>query len=248
MRLYKAARAGDFDTAMQLLSSGASVRYYDVWDHMTPLMIASYRGHAHLVVLLLGNGASTMARSPDGTTALHYAAGFGHADVCKVLCSSGRAVPDAKNVRGETPIDWAQGNGRHHIVDVLSQDYSNAGVDDVTARTRLILALKQHIRVLRWRIRVAREMARKKAEEEAAALAAELAAQAEEAAKRERRASVRASKESMASVRASKESMGSDSQAGRRGSRMTRERLASKESYTSSTGGDRNSGRRGSRE
>jgi hypothetical protein len=166
LKLYKAARDGDFETALNMLVDGANVRYRDIWDQMTPLMVAAYRGHARCVVLLLGKGASSMSRAKDGSTPLHYAAGFGHTEVCKVLCE--HALPNAKNSRGETPIDWAVSNGRAYIVELLTQDRSNGAKKDEIPHARLVIALKQHIRVLRWRIKAAKEVAEMQAEEEAA--------------------------------------------------------------------------------
>ena len=168
LRLYKAARDGDMESTLDLLSSGANVRYKDIWDHFTPLMVAAYRGHASIVVLLLGKGASVMARAPDGTTALHYAAGFGHLEVVKALINSGRAVPNAKNARGETPIDWALGNGRTYIADLLSQARDGKGETKDVPRAQLTIALKQHMRVLRWRVKVMKQLALRAAEEVAA--------------------------------------------------------------------------------
>ena len=151
VRLYFASRSGDFDSAMELLASGASVRYRDPWDDMTPLMVAAYRGHVHLVVLLLGKGASAMTRNRDGTTPLHFAAGFGNAEMCRVLMADGGAVPFAPNAHGETPRDWAVENGRTLVVEVLDTEYSVQSMfgSDRLARVRLVITLKQQIRL--WR-------------------------------------------------------------------------------------------------
>jgi hypothetical protein len=152
MKLYKAARDGDLEAVIDLLASGASVHYRDIWDHMTPLMIAAYRGHARIVTVLLGKGASAMARTRDGSTSLHLAAGLGHSKVCEVLRSCGFAHPLAKNARGETPMDWAESNGRDPVVEILSRPHDKT-VSEQVVRARLVIMLKQHIRLLRWRVR-----------------------------------------------------------------------------------------------
>lgn len=154
LQLYKAARDGDHESALDALASGANVRYRDVWDNMTPLLIAAYRGHAKCVVLLLGKGASPMTRTRDGSTPLHFAAGFGHMEVCKVLC--GCAITHATNHRNETPIDWALGNGRTHVAELLSQTHKSAFKGKVL-HAKLFIALKQHIRILRARVQAAKE-------------------------------------------------------------------------------------------
>ena len=156
LKLYSAARSGDLNAAIDALSSGASVHYRDVWDHMTPLCIASYRGHARVVVVLLGKGASVMCRSRDGSTPLHYAAGFGHAAVCEVLRACGCAQPRAKNSRGETPIDWAISNQRSRVVEILEREMdADIYSEQRATRARLVIMLKQHLRLLRWRQRAA---------------------------------------------------------------------------------------------
>ena len=142
-KLYVAARDGNLDAVLDLLSSGANIRYRDIWDGMTPLMVASYRGHAQCVALLLGRGANPMWRMRDGSTALHFAAGFGHTEVCKVLCAY--APSHAQNLRGETPIDWALGNGRTRLADMLANQTDNVFKGKVL-RAKLIIALKRAIR------------------------------------------------------------------------------------------------------
>ena len=148
IRLYHAARDGKFEEALELLSSGANVHYRNPWDHFTPLLIAAYRGHARLLVLMLGKRASPMARARDGSTALHYAAGFGHTMVCEVLCEvlAHPAFHHARNARGETPMDFAASNGRARAVHILSQtyDYNN----ERFARAQLVILVKRQVKLM----------------------------------------------------------------------------------------------------
>jgi WD40 repeat protein len=148
IRLYHAARDGKFEEALELLSSGANVHYRNPWDHFTPLLIGAYRGHARLVVLMLGKRASPMARARDGSTALHYAAGFGHTMVCEVLCEvlAHPAFHHARNVRGETPMDYAASNGRARAVHILSQTYGYK--NERVARAQLVILLKRQVKVM----------------------------------------------------------------------------------------------------
>jgi len=49
---------------------------------------------------------------------LHYAARFGRLEVVKVLVEA-RAQLNPKNKRGETPLQWAEGQVKHHVVAFL---------------------------------------------------------------------------------------------------------------------------------
>ncbi|RKP23640.1 ankyrin repeat-containing domain protein, partial [Syncephalis pseudoplumigaleata] len=51
----------------------------------TPLMAAAYRGHAHLVPLLLAHGAQTNERDQRDRSALWLAAEQGHVQVVQAL-------------------------------------------------------------------------------------------------------------------------------------------------------------------
>ena len=162
VRLYKAARDGDADTALAMLSAGASVRQRDIWDQMTPLQIAAYRGHANCIVLLLANGASSMSRTREGMTPLHFAAAFGHAEACKVL--STYALPLAKDNRGKTTIDWALANGHTLIAEMLTKDQPFHGE---VLKAKVLIIVKRYIRALLQQVRdarVAREVEEREAE------------------------------------------------------------------------------------
>ena len=227
-KLYVAARDGNFDAVLDLLSSGANIRYRDIWDGMTPLMVASYRGHAQCVALLLGRGANPMWRMRDGSTALHFAAGFGHTEVCKVLCAY--APSHAQNLRGETPIDWALGNGRTRLADMLANQ-TDIVFKGKVLRAKLIIALKRAIRTLRERAEAA-----KAAEEEA-----RLAEEEKEAAKADKQGKRRGSRLSRESRKSTEGTGGGSLTAalrgeeskpalGRRSARASRESRASYES------------------
>ncbi|WP_298310806.1 ankyrin repeat domain-containing protein, partial [Propionivibrio sp.] len=54
----------------------------------------------------------------NGSTALLFAARFGHIDVVKVLLSN-HADPTITNENGETALDWAVKTGNTEIADLL---------------------------------------------------------------------------------------------------------------------------------
>ena len=81
-------------------------------DSWTPLMWASYRGHAGIVKALLAAGADVNAASNYGRMALIIACKEGHLEAARVLVASGANV-NAVNQDGDTPLNCARGrNGR----------------------------------------------------------------------------------------------------------------------------------------
>lgn len=72
----------------------------------TPLHIASWKGYADVVELLLVAGASVNAKDRKGLTPLHLATSYGHADVIKVLLDAGADV-NAKDKKGNTSLYYA---------------------------------------------------------------------------------------------------------------------------------------------
>ena len=72
----------------------------------TPLSIATIKGHADIVKLLLKSGADPSARNKDGGTALHYACLLGRPEIAMLLVDHG-ADANATAINGDTPIDVA---------------------------------------------------------------------------------------------------------------------------------------------
>jgi ankyrin repeat protein len=101
-----------------LLSRGAKIDATD--DHgSTPLLEASWKGHAVVVRLLLERGANVNAATIDsGATALHEAAGKGHSDVVELLLSY-KADPALKDKTGETAPEEALRNRQARVVGVF---------------------------------------------------------------------------------------------------------------------------------
>jgi hypothetical protein len=154
-QLYFAARDGNFEAVTRLVSSGANVHYRDPWNGFTPLVIAAYRSHAIIVALLLSRGASAMARTHGGLTALHWAAGFGDADVCDVLRTRGRADPHALDGHGESAIGRAERNSRTMLASKLregAEERLSGGVLTMLAQANAMMHLRRKlVRAVRQR-------------------------------------------------------------------------------------------------
>jgi ankyrin repeat protein len=105
--LIGAARSGDVDQIKQLVASGADVNGPGGVNHWTPLMHAIHKNQAGSVTALLAAGADPNAVS-GRTTALIMAAGYGQADIVRILLEHG-ANPGAEAlaaaVGGTTDID-----------------------------------------------------------------------------------------------------------------------------------------------
>lgn len=100
------------DVVMKLLQAGIDIDLADDLG-MTALLNAIDQGNVDVVCLLLESDANINARSADGNTVLHYAAGlgptvYGH-EILNMLLSpeSERIDPNQRNLFGATPLDIA---------------------------------------------------------------------------------------------------------------------------------------------
>jgi ankyrin repeat protein len=110
----------------------------DVQGHFTPLHLAVWAGHTHLVETMLKKGAhietpirvggtASFERGARVTrkiqvsgTALHLAAGLGKEDIVRVLIDNGAQI-DAKSQDGRTAQEWAEDRGHEGVVQILAQ-------------------------------------------------------------------------------------------------------------------------------
>ena len=145
--LYLAARAARMDLVDRLVMHGADVRAVDsgifgavsdltmlryLLDHgasatqpgknrLPPLIYVARddKGeHPEKVQLLLEHGASVNAISPQGRTALHYAAQAGYLRVSKLLIDQGASLT-LRDQQGQTALDLARAAGNTAIVELL---------------------------------------------------------------------------------------------------------------------------------
>ncbi|KAK1946533.1 Espin [Phytophthora citrophthora] len=120
INFYECAAEGDLECLEEILESGhVGVNDVDV-DGFTALMVAAAEGHRDVVKALLRRGADVGVRTHElRSTALHFAAKNGDAEIVAALCECDSAVVDCWNVNADTPLIWACIEGRAEAVKVL---------------------------------------------------------------------------------------------------------------------------------
>lgn len=110
--LHYAAARGDTAAVCALLAAGAPAAARSERD-AAPLHLAAFAGSARCVDLLLRaeGGAAADAADGFGDTALHEAARAGAVEACLVLLRADRALAEARNLLGLTPLDVASTPG-----------------------------------------------------------------------------------------------------------------------------------------
>ncbi|CAM9585269.1 unnamed protein product, partial [Ectocarpus fasciculatus] len=122
--LHKAARFGSADRTRAILSSGAFDINQGDPEGITPLMLASLEGYAHIVKILLDNGANVSIVASDSGTALNVAAQNGHAAVAKILVDAGSDI-EGQTSDGCTPLHVAAYEGHPEVMRVLIEAGAN---------------------------------------------------------------------------------------------------------------------------
>ena len=108
--LMLAALQGRLELAQRLIQQGASISQ-DGWN---PLHYAATGPEPKIVALLLQRGAPIEARSPNGTTALMMAAGYGSEQSVTLLLAQ-HADAITRNERGLNAADFARLAGRESL-------------------------------------------------------------------------------------------------------------------------------------
>jgi ankyrin repeat protein len=108
--LMLAALQGRMDLVQRLLQRGAAVAR----DGWSPLHYAASGPDPQIVSLLLARGAPIEARSPNGTTALMMAAGYGTEQSAALLLERD-ADTQVRNDRGLKAADFARAAGREAL-------------------------------------------------------------------------------------------------------------------------------------
>jgi ankyrin repeat protein len=122
--LRLAAYQGQLSLVKRLVEAGAQLEM----EGWTPLIYATFNGHAEVVEYLLSKGADINAVSESGMTALMAAARGGYADLAKRLVALGADI-DLKDTNGRTALDWATRARNTTIADFLTEQGARKGRD-----------------------------------------------------------------------------------------------------------------------
>lgn len=146
MALHRAAADGRVDEVRRRLAEGVDVdARHPAWPGLpTPLLAASFHGHAAVVEVLLARGADVRATNVQGRTALHHAADQDHAIVAAMLAQAGAPL-DAADFHGHTPLHVAAWQDHRDCVRVLLTSGADLEVRDVNGDTALALAATEPV-------------------------------------------------------------------------------------------------------
>lgn len=114
--LMMAAFRNHLDLARQLVARGAAVNK----SGWTPLHYAATRGHVDMMQYLILQGANINAASPNGTTPLMMAAGYGTPAAIRLLLKY-HADPQIKNEQGLAALDFARNASRDDAAALLER-------------------------------------------------------------------------------------------------------------------------------
>ncbi|NXU46518.1 ANKR6 protein, partial [Drymodes brunneopygia] len=136
-RLLVAAYKGQVENVVQLINRGAKVA---VTKHgRTPLHLAAYKGHLHVVQVLLKAGCDLDIQDDGDQTALHRAAVVGNTNVIATLIQEGCAL-DRQDKDGNTALHEASWHGFSQSAKVLVKAGANVLAKNKAGNTPLHLA------------------------------------------------------------------------------------------------------------
>eukprot|EP01048_Picozoa_sp_COSAG05_P006654 COSAG05_NODE_442_length_9803_cov_28.091921_2_plen_490_part_00 len=112
----------------------------------TPLLLAAWHGHAHVISCLLDAGADINRRLQNGASALYLAARNGHAGAVGVLLQGGAEVEfgATRHSDGSTVLHTAAKHGRLDVLRVLLEEPAARTLleaEDLSASTPLLVAV-----------------------------------------------------------------------------------------------------------
>lgn len=115
--LAVAAHCGNEDVVRLLLQYGATVNECDT-SQLTPLHLASLRGHIGVADSLLQEHADIDAKGPNDQTPLHIAAEKGQVDIAEILLRK-KAKVNARDMAQMTPLHNSAKHGDEAMTDLL---------------------------------------------------------------------------------------------------------------------------------
>lgn len=137
--LHWAAQDGHERLAEKLLELKVSTNAPDACG-ATPLMIACFNGQTRIVEALLQDRSTDVQQGNFFlSTALHYAAQRGHAQVIELLIEA-KAKADAMDRHSDTPLSWAAQNGHLDAVKKLLELKADPLLDNNASEDPMSLA------------------------------------------------------------------------------------------------------------
>lgn len=115
--LPECCKAGDAEAVQKLLDNGVSPDTKD-GRGISALHYAVGVDRLDILKLLMDKRADPKVEDEQGNTLLHYAAGYGRQQTTEYFLQCGLPI-NAKNKKGETPLDCAKRNKHQHIVTLL---------------------------------------------------------------------------------------------------------------------------------
>uniref|UniRef100_A0A8C4R530 GA binding protein transcription factor subunit beta 2b n=1 Tax=Eptatretus burgeri TaxID=7764 RepID=A0A8C4R530_EPTBU len=145
-RLLEAARKGEEDEVLNLMTNGAP--FTTDWLGTSPLHLASQFGHYSTAEVLLRAGVSRDARTKVDKTPLHMAAAAGHVNIVELLLKNGAEI-NAKDMLKMTALHWASEHGHVRVVDLLLHSRADVYAVSKFDKTALDIALDQgHVQLV----------------------------------------------------------------------------------------------------
>jgi ankyrin repeat protein len=141
--LLEAAKAGDSDRTVKLLTSGVPVDVSDKEHKETALMTAAHWGNTHTLRVLLANRAELDLRDYNGETAVYKAAAWGRMEVLKVLVEAGAKLSTPRKQTHDTPLIIAAKLGHDQVCSYLIEQGCDWKMVNTNGQTALEVAKLQ---------------------------------------------------------------------------------------------------------
>ncbi|KAG2818434.1 hypothetical protein PC116_g15191 [Phytophthora cactorum] len=144
-RLRAACECGDLEEVQQLVEGdeGVHIDAGDTDTGWTPLILASWHGHLHVVRYLLERGAEVDVVDSGGSTAVRFAASEGHPDILRELTERGGADLNVADMNGWTPLLLASWGGHVDVVRYLLEHGADVDARDSGGSSQLRFAASE---------------------------------------------------------------------------------------------------------
>ncbi|WP_419247185.1 ankyrin repeat domain-containing protein [Wolbachia endosymbiont of Rhagoletis indifferens] len=135
LKLMRFTEYGDYYQVLQCLNDGVNINAQNN-NNQTPLHIASLKGMANIVKLLLERGAKINIRDNQGETVLHYASYYGYRAIVEILLKKGAKINTQGNL-GKTALYYATFANNVGMIKFLLEAGAKANAKDDFDRTSL---------------------------------------------------------------------------------------------------------------